>query len=291
MARRSVRERLRATPADGFTTLDEIDPGATPGSKGKADALREMSHLREELFDLQERLWAERSRSILLVLQGMDTSGKDGTITHVIGGLNPQGAKIAAFKQPTPVERRHDFLWRIRRALPDKGQVGIFNRSHYEDVLVVRVHRLVPRSVWSPRFDQINAFERELGESGVTLVKVVLHISREEQRKRLLDRVEDPTKRWKFNPADIAERKLWPAYRRAYDDVIRRCSGPAAPWYVVPADRKWYRNWAVTNLLLETLRAMGPAYPQPTFDPEIYRAELEADRDGSTERRGSSARD
>lgn len=279
MAQRSVRDLLRAGPAEGFTTLDAIDPAGTPGVRSKSGTLDETTRLQRDLYELQERLWAEHRRSVLLVLQGMDTSGKDGTIKNVIGGLNPQGTRIVAFKQPTAVERRHDFLWRIRSGLPDKGQVGIFNRSHYEDVLVVRVHKLVPREVWSARFAQINEFERELPRAGITVVKVCLHISREEQRQRLLDRLEDPRKRWKFSPGDLVERKLWPAYRRSYDDVIRKCSPFHAPWYVVPADRKWYRNWAVTNLLLETLRALAPQYPQPAFDPEIYKAELEADRD------------
>jgi PPK2 family polyphosphate:nucleotide phosphotransferase len=275
--KRSIRDLLRA-PA-GFTTLDELDPAATPGAGDKARAIADLPELLRELSSQQEKLWAEHTRSLLLVLQGMDTSGKDGTIRHVIGGLNPAGTKIVAFKQPTAVELRHDFLWRIRRGLPEPGQTGIFNRSHYEDVLVVRVHRLVPRPVWAARFARINAFEQELGAGGITVVKVLLHISKREQRERLLARLDDPTKRWKFRPGDLEERKRWPAYLRAYDDVVRRCSTPAAPWYVVPADRKWYRNWAVSQLLLETLREMDPHYPQPSFDPAIYRAKLAAERD------------
>jgi PPK2 family polyphosphate:nucleotide phosphotransferase len=275
--KRSIRDLLRA-PA-GFTTLDELDPAATPGAREKARAIADLPELLRELSSQQEKLWAEHARAVLLVLQGMDTSGKDGTIRHVIGGLNPAGTKIVAFKQPTAVELRHDFLWRIRRGLPEPGQTGIFNRSHYEDVLVVRVHRLVPRPVWAARFARINAFEQELGAGGITVVKVLLHISKREQRERLLARLDDPTKRWKFRPGDLEERKRWPAYLRAYDDVVRRCSTPAAPWYVVPADRKWYRNWAVSQLLLETLREMDPHYPQPSFDPAIYRAKLAAERD------------
>jgi PPK2 family polyphosphate:nucleotide phosphotransferase len=278
VAKRSVRDLLRAGPAEGFTTLDAIDPAAAPGTKSKPAALEAIPRLLHDVSELQERLWAEHTRSMLLVLQGVDTSGKDGTISHVIGGLNPLGTRIVSFKQPTAVERRHDFLWRIRRGLPDKGQVGIFNRSHYEDVLVVRVHDLVPREDWSARFALINDFEREIQRSGITVVKVLLHVSREEQRTRLLDRLDDPAKRWKFSAGDLVERKLWASYRRAYDDVVRMCSTAAAPWFVVPADRKWYRNWAVTNLMLETLRDMAPQYPQPAFDPEVYRAELETDR-------------
>ena len=278
MTRRSVRDHLRADVTSAFTSLGAIDAASIPGVKKKASALAALPALHAELFELQERLYAERARSVLLVLQGMDTSGKDGTITHVIGGLNPQGARIVAFKAPTAEEKRHDFLWRVRRALPAPGQVGIFNRSHYEDVLIARVHALVGPEVWGARYDEIDAFERGLGETGTTFVKVCLHISRDEQRSRLLARLDDPTKRWKFDPGDLAERKRWNEYREAYDDAIRRCSTPEAPWYVVPADRKWYRNWAVTNLMVETLREMAPQYPQPTFDIATYRAELDADR-------------
>jgi PPK2 family polyphosphate:nucleotide phosphotransferase len=278
VAKPSIRDLLRAGPADGFTTLGDVDAAETPGARSKARAVGQLPDLLGELSSLQERLWAEHTRSLLLVLQGTDTSGKDGTIRQVIGGLNPAGTKIVAFKEPTAVERRHDFLWRIRRGLPEPGETVIFNRSHYEDVLVVRVHRLVPRAVWSARFAQINAFEEELGRAGVTIVKVLLHISKTEQRERLLARIDDPTKRWKFRPGDLEERRRWPQYVRAYDDVVRRCSTPAVPWYVVPADRKWYRNWAVSHLLLETLREMDPRYPQPTFDPAAYRTRLEAER-------------
>ena len=277
MVKRSVRDMLRADPSAGFVSLDAIDASSTPGVKKRATAMAELPKLHTRLYELQERLWAERTRALLLVLQGMDTSGKDGTITHVIGGLNPQGTRIVAFKAPTVEEKHHDFLWRIRRALPTKGQVGIFNRSHYEDVLIARVHRLVPREVWRARFGQIEAFEQELERAGVSLVKVCLHISAEEQRLRLLARLDDPAKRWKFNPDDLAERKRWAQYRRAYDDAIRRCSTSAAPWCVVPADRKWYRNWAVTNLLLETLDDMSPRYPEPAFDVGLYRAKLGLD--------------
>ena len=220
----------------------------------------------EKLRQLQERLYAEGKRSLLLVLQGMDTSGKDGTIIHVIGAVDPQGVKITGFKAPTAEERRHDYLWRIRNALPAVREIGIFNRSHYEDVLIVRVKNLVPESVWSKRYNEINRFEREVITSGTTIVKVCLHISFDEQRERLLARLLDPTKRWKFKPSDLEERGRWSDYQVAYDAALFRCSTPNAPWYVVPANKKWYRNWAITRILIETLEEMDPRYPEPDLD-------------------------
>jgi len=211
---------------------------------------------------------------MLVVLQGMDTAGKDGTIKHVIRSMNPQACRITAFKEPTPQELAHDFLWRIRRALPAHGQVGVFNRSHYEDVVVVRVNSLVGEDVWRPRFTKINRFEKKLAAEGTTIVKLFLHISFEEQRRRLLKRLRDPTKRWKFDPADLDKRALWDVYQRAYADAIARCSTDVAPWYVVPADAKWYRNWAIGRLLLETLDEMNPRYPEPNFDLEALEARL-----------------
>jgi PPK2 family polyphosphate:nucleotide phosphotransferase len=271
----SIRDLLRVEPGMAFSP-DSLDPASTPGvSKKRARA--DLDRDRTKLYDLQARLYAERARGVLLVLQGMDTSGKDGTIIHVIGGLNPEGVSITSFKKPTPEELSHSFLWRIRRALPAAGQVGIFNRSHYEDVIVVRVHRLVPRSEWAGRYEEINAFEREVDASGTRLVKAFLHISPEAQRERLLARLEDPTKRWKFNTGDLKERARWKDYQRAYGDAVTRCSTPEAPWYAIPADHKWYRNWAVTRLLIETLREMDPQYPQPAIDVAAFEAELRAD--------------
>jgi PPK2 family polyphosphate:nucleotide phosphotransferase len=205
-------------------------------------------------------------RRVLVVLQAMDCGGKDGTVNHVIGRLNPQGLRITGFGVPTPEERRHDFLWRIRKALPLPGYIGVFNRSHYEDVLVARVHRLVPEEVWRQRYEVINAFERQLVGDGVTIVKIMLHISREEQLARLQARLADPTKRWKFNPGDIDERGRWAAYQEAYRDALANCSTDLAPWFVVPADRKWYRDWAVARLLQETLESLKLRYPDPDFD-------------------------
>lgn len=196
----------------------------------------------------------------------MDTSGKGGTVKHVIGLFNPSGCRIRAFKAPTPEERNHPFLWRIMMALPQPGEIGIFDRSHYEDVLIARVRDLVPRSRLDRRYGQINHFEKSLAEDGVTVVKVFLHLSYEEQRNRLLERLDNPEKHWKFNPGDIEERSVWPAYREAYEVALERCSTDEAPWYLVPADRKWYRNWAISKLLLEHLEALDPAYPPGDFD-------------------------
>jgi PPK2 family polyphosphate:nucleotide phosphotransferase len=210
----------------------------------------------------------------LLLLQAMDCGGKDGTVSSVLRGLNPGGIKAVSFGAPTEEERQHQYLWRIHRALPPAGYLGVFNRSHYEDVLVVRVHELVPEDVWAPRYDEINAFEAEQVASGLTIVKVMLHISREEQKQRLIARLEDPTKQWKYNPGDLAERSRWDDYQRAYEDAINKCSTSQAPWYVVPADRKWYRNWAVANLLRSAFESVDPQYQAPDFDVDAELAKL-----------------
>lgn len=269
--------------------LAEIDPAGTPGLPGgkpvrrdpKAWARMALIELGQELAMQQEMLFAntkvnpgERQR-LLLVLQAMDCGGKDGTVKKVAGAMNPQGLHIVGFGPPTAVERRHDFLWRIRRALPKPGLVGVFNRSHYEDVLVVRVRKLAPVKVWRARYQQINDFERELAESGIAMVKVMLHISFEEQRQRLLARLDDPTKHWKYNSADVDNRVFWPAYQEAYQEALARCSTDLAPWYVVPADRKWYRDWAVANLLLDAFADLNLRYPSADFDPKRERARLE----------------
>ncbi|AXB43457.1 PPK2 family polyphosphate kinase [Amycolatopsis albispora] len=253
------------------------DPGDRPaGPAKKSKALGELPELGAELDELQERLFAESDRRVLLVLQGMDTSGKGGTVRHVLGMVNPQGVRYQAFKKPTAAERRHHFLWRVRKALPDPGQIGVFDRSHYEDVLVPRVLGQLAGPELKQRYREINAFERELADTGTTLVKVFLHISPEEQLRRLRARLLDPAKRWKYTPADLEARERWHDYQRAYRGVLRQTSTAAAPWYVVPADRKWYRNWAVATLLLETLRELAPAYPDPGYDVAAQLAELEA---------------
>jgi len=264
--RKQLRDFLRARLDDGRFRLAQFDPDSTPGLKKRKTLKSDYKSHKAKLFDLQERLFAEQKRSLLIVLQGMDTSGKDGTITHVIGNMNPQGVKITDFKTPTPAEKRHGFLWRIRRAEPDTGQVGIFNRSHYEDVLVVRVHNLEPPPVVEKRYDLINNFEKDLVKSKTTIVKFCLHISYDEQRRRLIDRLMDPDKHWKFKEHDIDERAYWDDYESAYSTAITRCSTDYAPWYVIPANDKDYRNWAVTRILLETLKDMAPEYPQPKLN-------------------------
>ncbi|WP_433893322.1 polyphosphate kinase 2 family protein [Streptomyces sp. CA-111067] len=270
---------LRVTPGGPPVNLREYDAADTPGGpSGKKQAQKETAEIRLRLAELQERLFAQSTagdpRRLLLVLQGMDTSGKGGTVKHVAAGLNPTGVRVRTFKAPTPEELKHPFLWRIRRAVPAPGEIGVFDRSHYEDVLIARVRELVPRATWSRRYGMINRFEQTLADEGVTVVKVFLHISYAEQGERLLARLDNPAKHWKFNPEDITERGVWPAYQRAYEAALDRCSTETAPWYVVPADRKWYRNWAISRLLLEHLEQMDPAYPKADFDVEESRALL-----------------
>jgi PPK2 family polyphosphate:nucleotide phosphotransferase len=270
---------LRVTPGGPPVNLREYDAAATPGGpRSKKHAQKETAEIRLRLAELQERLFAQSTagdpRRLLLVLQGMDTSGKGGTVKHVAAGLNPTGVRVRTFKAPTPEELKHPFLWRIRRAVPAPGEIGVFDRSHYEDVLIARVRELVPRSTWSRRYGMINRFEQTLADEGVTVVKVFLHISYAEQRERLLARLDNPAKHWKFNPGDITERGAWPAYQRVYEAALDRCSTESAPWYVVPADRKWYRNWAISRLLLDHLEQMDPAYPEADFDVEESRALL-----------------
>ncbi|MEV7570759.1 PPK2 family polyphosphate kinase [Streptomyces tanashiensis] len=274
----SLRDVLRI-PGGERIDLAAYDARATPaGPTDKAAGLAATAALGPLLAALQERLYASSTggdrRRLLLVLQGMDTSGKGGTVKHVIGPLNPSGCRIRAFKAPTQEERNHPFLWRIMRALPQPGEIGIFDRSHYEDVLIARVRDLVPRRQVGRRYGQINRFEKSLAEDGVTVVKVFLHLSYEEQRARLLERLDNPDKHWKFNTGDIEERALWPAYRRAYEIALERCTTDEAPWYLVPADRKWYRNWAISRLLLEHLEALDPKYPPGDFDVAECRARL-----------------
>jgi PPK2 family polyphosphate:nucleotide phosphotransferase len=280
----NLRGLLRLRPG-GRAGLARRPTDATPGFEGgrggkerKVRAVEEIAAMGEELADWQERLHAAATegdrRRLLLVLQGMDTAGKGGVVKHVVSHFNPAGLRIRAFKAPTAEELGHHFLWRVSACLPGAGEIGIFDRSHYEDVLVVRVHGLVPEAVWSRRYEEINTWERALADDGMTLVKVFLHIGYEEQRERLLARLERPDKHWKLSPDDVAERARWPDYQRAYTAALERCSTKAAPWYVVPSDRKWYRNWAVSRLLLEQLRELGPAYPPGDFDAERVRRAL-----------------
>ena len=229
----------------------------------KDEGKQELKKLNRRTEELQELLYAEGKRKVLIVLQAMDTGGKDGTIRHVFEGVNPQGVKVASFKKPSTLELSHDYLWRIHRHAPARGEIAIFNRSHYEDVLVVRVHELVPEAVWSRRYDHLNAFERMLADEGTTILKFFLHVSKEEQKERLEDRRREPHKHWKFARRDVEERKLWDRYVEAYEAVLSRTSTEWAPWYVIPADRKWYRNVVISRVVIEVLEGLGMRYPEP----------------------------
>ena len=246
--------------------LSKIDPNDT-GKMIKEEACARLVELREKIDLLQERLYAEHERSLLILFQALDTGGKDGAVKSLCFGLNPAGLEIANFKAPTQAELDHDFLWRAHKVTPSKGMIGIWNRSHYEDVLVVRVHKLVPKKVWKARYDQINAFEKILCENGTTIVKVVLHISKDEQKKRLQARITDPQKRWKLSAADLKERALWDDYQEAYEDAINRCATDDAPWYIIPANHKWARDLAIAEIVLRVLKKMKPRYPKIRFDP------------------------
>ncbi len=269
----------------GPTELTESLAGSTPGfAGGKSDGQAALAAMGGELADLQERLWAARTagseRRLLLVLQGMDTSGKGGVIRKTLGLVDPQGLQITSFKSPTPEEKEHDFLWRIRRAVPTPGHIGVFDRSHYEDVLVVKVRDWAPAEEIERRYGAINDFERELADQGVTVVKCLLHVSRAEQGARLLERLENPEKYWKYAPGDLDDRELWPQFRAAYETVLERTSTDAAPWHVIPSDKKWYRNLAVGQLLLETLRGLRLTWPEAAFDVEAEKARLRAQEAG-----------
>lgn len=246
--------------------LARWDADDTAGIKNKKQALPMLEDHRKKLYDLQYLLHAEKQRAVLIVLQAMDAGGKDGTIRHVMSGLNPQGCTVSSFKVPTAEELAHDFLWRIHRRVPGKGEIGIFNRSHYGDVLVVRVHDLVPKRVWSKRYDQINDFEHILAENGVVILKFFLHISKDEQKKRLQERLDDADKHWKVSAADFEERKYWDDYTEAYEDALSRCSTPWAPWYVIPANHKWFRNLAVADILVSTMEDMKMHFPKSKLD-------------------------
>ncbi len=256
---------MGSEPGCGSSPVPRVDLGrfdcaATHGHSREA-AERELTTGLERLSGLQDRLWAEAKRKVLVVLQGIDAAGKDGTIRHVMGAFNPQGCPVTSFKVPTATELAHDYLWRVHGRLPANGEIGIFNRSHYEDVLVVRVHELVPKAAWSRRYKQIGAFERMLTDEGTTIVKFLLAIDRDEQRERFRARLDDPTKRWKFRLGDLDERKLWDAYRAAFEECLERTSTARAPWYLVPANRKWFRNLAVAEILADVIDDLRPAYP------------------------------
>lgn len=271
----SVRSLLRARPDHGQVDLGSIDPSETAGVKHRHADERMLAD-EEHVMVLQDRLHAEAKRSVLIVLQGMDTSGKDGTVRYALRGLNPQGVRIVSFKAPTASERRHDFLWRIKRALPRPGEIVIFNRSHYEDVLIAKVKSLASSEVIGDRYGIINRFESAIVKGGTNIIKLYLHISEEEQRKRLLARLNEPDKHWKFSAADMAERPYWDSYQRAYATAIGRCSTAAAPWYVIPANHKWYRNWAVAQILIEEMEDMKSTYPNPHLDVRELKMHLQS---------------
>jgi PPK2 family polyphosphate:nucleotide phosphotransferase len=270
------RKVLAFRPGD---KVADIDTNSTPGFKGSKSDARPLQAERSARFaELQEMLYANSregdTRSVLVVLQGMDTAGKGGMVKHVVGAANPQGVWYTAFGAPSEEERKHHYLWRIRRALPSAGQIGVFDRSHYEDVLVVRVHNLVPPEAWGKRYDEINKFEQKLIDSGATIVKVAMFVSLEEQKKRLMRRLDRPDKYWKYNPADVDERLLWPKYQQAYQAVLDRCSTDYAPWYVVPCDKKWYSRLAVTELLIEALKDLDLSWPPAKFDVDTEKIRL-----------------
>lgn len=256
---------VKARPGDKIR-LSKIDPDDT-GGLSREEAYTRFVDLREQVSLLQEKLFAEHQRSLLILFQAMDTGGKDGALKALCFGLNPAGLEVAAFKAPTQDELDHDFLWRAHKVTPNKGMIGLWNRSHYEDVLVVRVHNLVPKKAWEARYNQINRFEKILSENGTAMVKFMLHISKDEQKERLQARLDDPKKRWKFSPADLKERALWDDYQEAYEDAINRCTTKYAPWYVVPANHKWARNLAIVEVVLHVLRKMKPRYPKIQFAP------------------------
>ncbi len=269
-------KRYRVEPGENVK-LSTIDPQETKeidGGKDEGKALLEK--LNDELETLQECLYAENKHKVLVVLQGMDTSGKDGVIRHVFDGVNPQGVRVASFKVPTPEELAHDYLWRVHKQTPGRGEIVIFNRSHYEDVLVVRVHNLVPESVWRKRYEQINAFEKLLADEGTTILKFFLHIDPKEQKERLLERLDRADKNWKFNPGDLKERALWHEYEKAYQDVLEKTSTEWAPWHIVPANRKWYRNVVISTILVDTLKSLDIKLPAtfPPAEAAEYRRQL-----------------
>lgn len=256
----NIQLNLSAISADGKSYYG--------GKRQQAEA--EFKANRKELVEWQNRWYAEGKRKLLIVFQALDAGGKDGTIRRVFSGVNPQGVRVASFKAPSKEELDHDYLWRIHKVVPAKGMIAVFNRSHYEDVLVVRVHDIVPEAIWRPRFEQINQFEKLLTDTGTTIIKFYLHISKDEQAARFQERLDDPSKHWKFDPEDLEKRTYWNDYLAAFEEAIRRCSTEYAPWYVIPANQNWYRNWAISQVLVETMRELNPQYPQSDIDPTQF---------------------
>jgi len=258
---------VKVRPGDKIR-LSKIDPDDTVGMS-KKDACTRFVELREEISLLQEKLFAEHERSLLILFQAMDTGGKDGALKALCFGLNPAGLEVARFKAPTQAELDHDFLWRAHKVTPNKGMIGIWNRSYYEDVLVVRVHKLVPKKLWKARYDQINRFEEILSKNGTTILKFMLHISKDEQKRRLKARIDDPKKRWKFSTSDLKERPFWGHFQEAYEDAINCCTTDYAPWYVIPANHKWARDLAIVEIVWRVLKKMKPRYPKIRFAPAM----------------------
>lgn len=273
-------QQFRVEPGTSLR-LKDIDPGFRDGHESHESADEETAALQKKLRELQYLLYAEHQHSLLICLQAMDTGGKDGAINHVLSAMNPQGCRVAAFRQPTPEETAHDFLWRAHRVAPARGEVVIFNRSHYEDVLVVRVHNLVPKEVWSRRYEQINEFERLLVAHNTTILKFYLHISPEEQLERFKARLDDPAKHWKISESDYRERAFWPDYTAAFEEALSRCSTHRAPWFVIPANHKWFRNLAIARIVVEHLEALKMQYPKPTVDIDHIRREYHAAKEGN----------
>ena len=260
-------EKLRMKPGSKVS-LAALDPAWTGQWHSRESCDEVVKQNIDRLFELQYLLFAENKHSILIVLQAMDSGGKDGTIRHVMRGLNPQGCRVTAFKEPSREEEHHDYLWRIHREIPAAGEIGIFNRSHYEDVLVPRVHKTITQQVCKQRYEQINAFEKMLTENSVTILKFYLHVSRDEQKQRLRKRLDDPKKNWKFSLTDIAERKYWDQYMEAYEHALTSCSTPWTPWFIIPSDKKWFRNFAVSQIIVDTMEQFHMKLPAPSFDPE-----------------------
>ena len=258
--------KLFAVKPGSKVKLASYDPGDTDGFKDKDAAIAETAANVKKLAEVQMKLFAENKRALLIILQGIDTSGKDGTIRHCMSGLDPTGVTVTSFKKPTEEELDHDFLWRVHQRVPGKGEIGVFNRSHYEDVLIGKVRKLAPADAIEARYEHINNFERVLADSGTIVLKFFLHISKDEQKRRLQDRLDDPTKNWKFQPGDLEERKFWNDYKVAYEAALSRCSTEAAPWFVIPSDKKWFRNLAVSQVIVDTVKGMKISMPKSAYD-------------------------
>jgi PPK2 family polyphosphate:nucleotide phosphotransferase len=271
----NYRERFTVKPGSKVN-LGKIDPSSTVDGMDRKDAEPDIEQDRQRLFKLQYEMYAEDKHSLLIVLQALDAGGKDGTVNHVLSAMNPQGCTVTSFKTPSPEERAHDFLWRVHPHVPERGHVAVFNRSHYEDVLIVRVHDLVPKSVWSERYEIINEFEELVASHGTQIIKFFLHISREEQLERFKDRLDDPARHWKISESDYSERELWDEYTKAFEDALSKCSTDHAPWFVIPSNKKWFRNFTVARIVVETMESFGMKSPKATVDIDDIRRKYHA---------------